>query len=59
MTIPEIKKLVEQFPNDMELGQAVRAVYWKARNGETKDPTQLNLFEDDDEKRDDAVLGYD
>lgn len=25
----QIKKLVEKYPNDMELGEAVRALYWK------------------------------
>ena len=26
-----IEKLVEQYPNDMELGAAVREIYWKNR----------------------------
>ena len=27
----DISKLVEQYPNDMELGAAVRELYWKLR----------------------------
>ena len=27
----DIEKLVEQYPNDMELGAAVREIYWKNR----------------------------
>lgn len=27
----DIEKLVEQYPNDMELGSAVREIYWKNR----------------------------
>lgn len=27
----DINKLVEQYPNDMELGAAVREIYWKNR----------------------------
>lgn len=27
----DISKLVEQYPNDMELGAAVREIYWKNR----------------------------
>ena len=43
----------------MQLGEAVRNAYWKARKEETKDAAQLDLFESEDEKRDDAILGYD
>lgn len=61
MNIQEIKNLVEKFPNNMQLGEAVRTSYWKARKEETEieNPAQLDLFEDEDEKRDDAILGYD
>jgi hypothetical protein len=27
----KIKKLVETYPNDMELGSAIREIYWKER----------------------------
>lgn len=27
----DINKLVEQYPNDMELGAAIREIYWKNR----------------------------
>ena len=57
MNIEQIKKLVEKFPNDMELGEAVRNLYWTEKKEKTA-LNQLNLF-NDDEKRDDAVLGYD
>tara|TARA_B100001057_G_scaffold423639_1_gene445898 strand:+ start:3171 stop:3344 length:174 start_codon:yes stop_codon:yes gene_type:complete len=57
MTIQEIKKLVEKYPNDMELGQEVRALYWTTRKQTTSN--QLDLFEDEEDQRDDAVLGYD
>jgi hypothetical protein len=61
MNIQEIKNLVGKFPNNMQLGEAVRTAYWKARKEETEieNPAQLDLFEDEDEKRDDAILGYD
>jgi len=58
MDIEQIKKLVEKLPNDIELGEAVRAAYWKVRKLEqAKNPSQLSIFNDED--RDDAVLGYD
>jgi len=53
-----IMDLVEQYPNDQELGKNVRKVYWEQRKNVTN-PAQLDLFEDEDEKRDDAILGYD
>ena len=28
----DINKLVEQYPNDMELGAAVRQIYWENKN---------------------------
>tara|TARA_B110000003_G_C16195160_1_gene357005 strand:+ start:59 stop:238 length:180 start_codon:yes stop_codon:yes gene_type:complete len=59
MNIQEINDLVEKFPNNMQLGEAVRTAYWKARKEETKNAAQLDLFESEDEKRDDAILGYD
>jgi|TARA_R100000541_G_scaffold58536_1_gene69924 hypothetical protein len=59
MNIEQIKKLVEKFPNNMELGNAVRRIYWEAKEKEeAKDTSQLDLFEDE-ESRDDAILGYD
>ena len=57
MTIEQIQKLVEKFPNDMQLGEAVRRAYWEAKKAEQKDPKQLNIFDEDD--RDDVILGYD
>lgn len=44
-----ILKLVEQFPNDQELGEKVREIYWqeKARTTTTT-TTQLSIFEDID-----------
>lgn len=38
----DIKKLVEEYPNDMELGSKVRELYYK--NRETNNSNQLNLF---------------
>ena len=58
MTIEQIQKLVEKFPNDMQLGEAVRRVYWEAKKAEQEDPNQLDLFDDED-TRDDVILGYD
>ena len=57
MTIEQIQTLVEKFPNDMQLGEAVRRAYWEAKKAEQKDPKQLNIFDEDD--RDDVILGYD
>jgi len=62
MTIQEIKELVEKYPNDMELGEAVRRLYWTDYKNGTYSfiSNQLNLFnEEGEDKRDDAVLGYD
>ena len=56
MNIEQIKKLVEEFPNDQDLGGKVRKLYWEAKK--TKDPSQLDIFKDED-TRDDAILGYD
>ena len=52
-----IMDLVEQYPNDQELGKNVRKVYWEQRKNVTN-PNQLNIFDDED-TRDDAILGYD
>jgi hypothetical protein len=39
-----IKQLVEQTPNDSQLGSAVRAMYWAERNmNEVVDPNQITL----------------
>ena len=44
-----IKQLVENTPNDIELGAAVRALYWADRNmNEVIDPNQLSLFSEDE-----------
>lgn len=37
-----IMDLVEQYPNDQELGKNVREVYWAQRNNVT-DPNQLTI----------------
>jgi hypothetical protein len=44
----------------MELGNAVRRIYWEDIEAEKvkEDPAQLDIFEDE-ESRDDAILGYD
>lgn len=52
-----IMDLVEQYPNDQELGKNVRKVYWEQRKNVTN-PNQLDIFKDDD-SRNDAILGYD
>ncbi len=60
MNIEQINQLVEEFPNDAELGEAIRKVYWETKNLEQqKSPNQLNIFEDDEDNRDDVILGYD
>ncbi len=53
----QIMDLVEQYPNDQQLGSKVRQFYWEQRKNVT-DPNQIDLFEDED-TRDDAILGYD
>jgi|TARA_B110000908_G_C10249497_1_gene450976 hypothetical protein len=59
MNIEQINQLVEEFPNDEELGKAVRKVYWETKKLEQfKSPNQLPLFEDED-NRSDVILGYD
>ncbi len=59
MNIEQINQLVEEFPNDEELGKAVRKVYWETKKLEQfKSPNQLPLFEDED-NRNDVILGYD
>jgi len=60
MNIEQINELVEKFPNDAELGKAIRQVYWETKNLEQqKSPNQLNIFEDDEDNRNDVILGYD
>lgn len=40
----QIKKLVEQTPNDAQLGAAIRSLYWAQRNvNEVTDPQQITL----------------
>ena len=60
MTIQEIKQLVEDYPNDQDLGGKVRELYWRDYKKGTSSfiSNQMNLFQDED--RDDvAVLGED
>tara|TARA_B100002019_G_C21138454_1_gene531902 strand:+ start:382 stop:567 length:186 start_codon:yes stop_codon:yes gene_type:complete len=61
MKIEEIKQLVEDYPNDQDLGGKVRELYWRDYKNGTYSfiSNQLNLFEEGEDKRDDAVLGYD
>ena len=60
MNIEQINQLVEEFSNDAELGKAVRKVYWETKKLEQfKSPNQLPLFEDDEDNRNDVILGYD
>lgn len=49
MTIEQVKKLVEKYPNDMELGDAIRQLYWTDRQGKvlTNNPNQTKLFDID------------
>ena len=59
MNIEQINELVEEFPNDEELGKVVRKLYWETKKLEQfKSPNQLPLFEDED-NRNDVILGYD
>ena len=59
MTIEQINQLVEKFPNDMQLGEAVRRAYWEVKKSkEVENPNQLDIFNDEG-TRDDAILGYD
>lgn len=64
MKIEQIKHLVEIYPNDMELGEAVRNLYWAERQGQKPTENQLKLFDvpvdpDNDDMDGTAVLGYD
>ena len=60
MNIEQINQLVEEFPNDEELGKVVRKLYWETKKLEQfKSPNQLNIFEDDEDNRSDVILGYD
>ena len=63
MTIQEIKQLVEDYPNDQDLGGKVRELYWRDYKKGTYSfiSNQMNLFQDEDrEDRDDvAVIGED
>ena len=63
MTIQEIKKLVEDYPNDQDLGGKVRELYWRDYKNGTYPfiSNQMNLFENEDEDNRDevAILGED
>lgn len=37
MNIEQIKELVEKYPNNMELGNAIRKLYWKATELQDKE----------------------
>ena len=49
MTIEQVKQLVEKYPNDMELGEAIRELYWVDKKGKilTNNPNQTKLFDID------------
>lgn len=66
----QIMKMVEEHPNDMELGEKVREYYWtdwKKESGNyltpPVDPDQLKLFNvpvgNDTDREDAAILGED
>jgi hypothetical protein len=46
MNIDQIKQLVEKFPNNMELGNAVRKLYWKATEEEVAEMDSAELPDD-------------
>ena len=48
MTIQEIKQLVEDYPNDQDLGGKVRELYWRDYKNGTYSfiSNQMNLFQD-------------
>lgn len=67
-TLNEIMLLVEKYPNDMQLGQKVRELYWKEKglNEVVTHTGQMKMFNDDEllgdsDKDTDGVanLGYD
>ena len=39
----QIMELVEQYPNDFELGEKVREIYWTNYRKEAQDPNQLTI----------------
>ena len=41
MTIEDIKKLVEKYPNDMELGSKVREEYWSEHDKQMRELLDL------------------
>ena len=41
MTIEDIKRLVEKYPNDMELGSKVREMYWNHRDEQYRELLDL------------------
>jgi hypothetical protein len=64
----EIMLLVEKYPNNMQLGEKVREIYWRERglNEVVTHPGQMKMFNDDellggsDKDIDNVVnLGYD
>jgi|TARA_B100000768_G_scaffold174381_1_gene184605 hypothetical protein len=38
-----IKGLIKQYPNDMQLGNAVRRLNWKIEEANKPDPNQLEI----------------
>lgn len=44
-----ILNLVEKYPNDQELGEKIREIYWQEKNKTTTTTsTQLDIFDDID-----------
>lgn len=49
-TINEIMALVEKYPNDMELGEQIRQIYWQSKglNEVVQHDNQLKMFSDNE-----------
>ena len=50
MTIEDIKKLVEKYPNDQELGSKVREMYWNHRDEQYRELLDLPRATDNNPK---------
>ena len=50
MTIEDIKRLVEKYPNDMELGSKVREMYWNQRDEQYRELLDLPRATDNNPK---------
>jgi hypothetical protein len=55
----KIMEMVEQYPNDFDLGGKVREYYWLNFKKEAADPAQLTIpFPEDDGETDIKTRGY-